>query len=908
MTGFAFAHGTVDDMTSPTRMPVHLLALKKPAEPVSASDSALRSAIVNVANYYLRMARTKSPAEMEAIIWGNDSIDGVDHGESCAAFASLTLALGAQATGQDSWVAGGTTYPWPLHQWADVRVDPNPASPGIISVLQDAQAHQRWHPLGDGYQPQPGDWVLFDGHVEVVTRYSGGVLYTIGGDSSPNLSVNAHTFSGPLAAQGVTGFVNNGELLSASSPANSGSANSGAAAGGSAGGSAVGSAVGGAATADETGGIQEQGQPAVVTASAGEAAVPGIQTATLTSRASQMANAGRTAGRSTATGSGTARGRGTAARKGTARMVNTAGGSGSGGMQSVVTMPGVLAGAGMVAGNGATASAHMASAAAGGNSAAGHGNQPQTGSSARPGSAARTGSATRGSTARRASNTGRAGTAAKAGTGPRAGKGQRAGTSAIPGLQAVDSAFGGSSAPATPSYTRNNPPASASHVPGTASQQAFISQIAPGAMAAQSRYGIPAAVTIAQAIDESGWGQSALAIRDNNLFGIKGTGPAGSDVLPTQEFENGQWVTVSAAFRVYHNVAESIADHGELLATGPSYQQAMADRHLPDAFATDLTGVYATDPQYGSNLIAIMRLYNLYRYDSAAPAAALPAAQGGSGTPGGNVSQGLTVGQSGAFSQGGLVGQGAATGHDLTGSQGGATIPGVLDAYTTASGPTAPAAHEPVQRAQQTAKRPGPRVTPRRTQASARRGKYVPQIPQAVTTAFITSAKGPLTRAEPLYDDVASRSGIRWELLAACDWMQCQAQPRYSPVHGEKLGTVNADRTVYRTKSEALAQCAGELIELAMAVYWIDITARRPLSVSDLAKVFCAFRWGGLLKLHGISAMEFPYSVEGLTAQHVKMRWPDIKDPNTPDKPGTRFRMPFGAVPVVLSLGYPALA
>ena len=427
-------------------------------------------------------------------------------------------------------------------------------------------------------------------------------------------------------------------------------------------------------------------------------------------------------------------------------------------------------------------------------------------------------------------------------------------------------------------------------------------------MAAQSRYGIPAAVTIAQAIDESGWGQSALAIRDNNLFGIKGSGPAGSDVLPTREFQNGQWVTTSAAFRVYHNVAQSIADHTELLATGPSYQQAMADRHLPDAFATDLTGVYATDPQYGSNLIAIMRLYNLYRYDTAAPSAPQVAAQGATADPGATANLGGTVGQAGAFGQGGTVGQGAAVSHDGTGSQGAATIPGVLDAYTTGPDRTATAAQTPVQRAAQPGQRPGPRVAPRRAQAGARVSRYVPQIPQAVTTAFVTSAKAPLSRAEPLYDDVASHSGIRWELLAACDWMQCQAQPRYSPVHGEKLGTVNSDRTVYRTKSEALAQCAGDLIELAMAVYWIDITARRPLSVRDLAKVFTAFRWGGLLKLHDISAMEFPYSVAGLTVQHTKMRWPDIKDANAPDKPGTRFRMPFGAVPVVLCLGYPALA
>ena len=167
---------------------------------------------------------------MEALIWQNDSIDGVDHGESCAAFASLTLESGAQATGQQSWVTGGSTYPWPVHSWVDSRVDPNPQSPGVISILQDAQAHDRWHPLGDGYTPQPGDWVLFDGHVEVVTNYAGGVLYTIGGDSMPNMSVNAHQYDGPLAAQGVAGFVNNGVLLSAVSQTSGGVHNQAAAA------------------------------------------------------------------------------------------------------------------------------------------------------------------------------------------------------------------------------------------------------------------------------------------------------------------------------------------------------------------------------------------------------------------------------------------------------------------------------------------------------------------------------------------------------------------------------------------------------------------------------------------------------------------------------------------------------
>jgi len=418
--------------------------------------------------------------------------------------------------------------------------------------------------------------------------------------------------------------------------------------------------------------------------------------------------------------------------------------------------------------------------------------------------------------------------------------------------------------------------------------------VAPGAIAAEQRYGIPAAVTIAQAIDESGWGQSELATADHNLFGIKGTGPAGSDLRPTREYENGAWVTRDAPFRVYHNIAESIDDHGRLLATDAAYQHAMASRHLPDAFATALTGVYATDPDYGSNLITLMRLYHLYRYDATtptAPTAGTP--QPGASQPGASQAAVPGVPATGAPAAGEPAGAGGIPG-----------VAGALAAGAVGTRATTRSARRDSSRKRD--QRPGPRIAPRGPLAKARR--YVPRIPYPVAADFAATARGPLTRAQPLYQDVAGRAGIGWELLAACDWMQCQARSRYSPVHGEKIGTVNPDGTVFRTRSAALAQCASELIDLAGAVYLIDLAGRRALSVLELANVFAAFRWGGLLEAHGISAMEFPYSVAGLTIQHLKMRWPDIDDPYAPDKPGARFRLPFGAVPVVLSLGYRAAA
>jgi flagellum-specific peptidoglycan hydrolase FlgJ len=1026
VTGFSFVPHSPADLMSPTSMPVRLMALERSVQPAASGDAALRSAIVNIASYYLRMAQGKTPAEMEAIIWQHDSVDGVDHGESCAAFASLTLELAAQVVGQQSWVTGGTSYPWPLHKWADVRVDLNPSSPNVISVLQDAEAHGRWHPLGDGYQPRPGDWVLFDNHVEVVTKYADATLYTIGGDSLPNFSVNAHEYPAPLAADGVAGFVNNGDLPTPGALAASGTS--------------------GAATASKGG---------TAAAVAGSAAIPGATPVAAPGGGHSQPREHRPSSSTTAAAAHVSRAvptiPGTAAAG--APAASTAGASDD---AAIPGTPAPASGETPPARSGTTARpAHADHGSYGGHGGhggdGGHGGQPAARAVAAadvPGTDELSGR-----------------TAAAHVT--------TAGAAAIPGVAQRGSGT------ATP-YRRHQPPHSTAPVQDTSAQQAFIDEVSSGAMATQQRYGVPAAVTIAQAIDESGWGQSLLATQDNNLFGIKGDGPAGSDAQPTQEYQNGQWVTINAAFRVYDNVAQSIDDHAELLATSGYYTQAMTDRNNPDEFANALTGVYATNPDYGSDLIQLMQQYDLYRYDApatgagagaAASAPARAAAKSDRPAPQPSV-PGLmpTASASPTPTPAPSVSASSSPGPTPTGTTHPAPWPTPTPTPSTpatpaptpmptpstpatptpttptpatptpatpapatptpttptpttptpthtprparsgslaasASRPAPPTSRTPESR---TSRTPEPRTAEPRTSRTAeprtsrtaeprtsrtaeprtsrtaeprvsrtheadwvagsavlmgtglgelrRRSKRAPRgepadaqdqlvsttisstlagfvdrppaedrawpappdpdrppvrryqqrLPTSVKNDFVAMARGPLLYGELLYRDIAGSVGLSWELLAACDWMQCQARPRYSPVHGEKLGALNHDGTVYWSRSEALEQCARDLVDLAGAVYGIDLAGQLQLSVADLARVFAAFRWGGLLKRHRTSAMEFPYSVAGLTVQHTNMRWPNIGEPNTPDKPGTRFRKPFGAVPIVLSLHYPA--
>jgi flagellum-specific peptidoglycan hydrolase FlgJ len=899
ITGFSVTPHSPADMPKASPAQIRLLALRQMAKPASTAEVTFRSAIVDAAKYYLRLAQHNTPAEMEALIWEHDSRNGVDHGESCAAFASLTLELASRVVGRDSWVTGGTSYPWPLHEWADVRVDPNPASPGIVSVQQDAQAHGRWHPLGDGYTPQPGDWVLFDGHVEVVTGYSSGVLSTIGGDSLPNFSVNAHQYTGSLAADGVAGFVDNDEQAPAAGAA------------GSAGHAAANPVS--ADAAQDGAGSERTNQ-----AAAGSAAIPGLTAHpdTRTAPIPAQSHGHRRGPRPAA-----ARPKPTKAhphRSGRSQGFAAAGAD----VRTEADVPGAV----------------------------------------RFGPAAEFQKATRGA-------------------------------ASIPG--ASEQAGGALAKPDAPHH-RFQPPADAAPVQLSSAQRAFIATVAPGALAAQRQYGVPASVTIAQAIDESGWGQSGLATKAHNLFGMKGNGPAGSDTQLTEEYEDGHWQVTIASFRAYHDVAQSIEDHGKLLATSGYYQAAMARSDDPDAFASALTGVYATDPQYGQTLISLMRQYNLYEYNhqapaktvtpdtsSASPGPARPAKPGTASIPGAAAASGpgsRSAGGQGTAGHGttgrGTTGQGT-TGHGgrpLRGAPGpgttspgrGSTSPGrrgtaparspwpgsaappaaPIASASTPSSSLAPAAAPPIAPPSASTSVPvrakPPATTPRTRPSKARRSgsqdkaatatllvkqtpaphvrqartpavrtpapRYDVPLPRVVKNSFVAVARTPILRSESLYQDVAGEFGLPWELLAACDWMQCESKPRHSPVHGERLGTRNHDGTVYHTKSQALAQCAEDLTSLADQVYGIDLTSRKCLSIRDLANVYAAFRWGALLRTHKTSAMEFPYSVAGLTVYKINMRWPGIDEPSAPDKPGSRFKRPFGAVPVVLALDYPATA
>lgn len=145
-------------------------------------------------------------------------------------------------------------------------------------------------------------------------------------------------------------------------------------------------------------------------------------------------------------------------------------------------------------------------------------------------------------------------------------------------------------------------PAAANAPPSTAAQR--IADAIAASKESEARLGIPALVTFAQWAQESGWGKKMSG--KNNPFGIKArAGEAGTDVV-THEVINGKRVKMVQRFADYESLADAFSAHARLLANGKPYAKARTHLDDPFAFADALTGVYATDPKYGSKLKKIM--------------------------------------------------------------------------------------------------------------------------------------------------------------------------------------------------------------------------------------------------------------------------------------------------------------
>ena len=146
---------------------------------------------------------------------------------------------------------------------------------------------------------------------------------------------------------------------------------------------------------------------------------------------------------------------------------------------------------------------------------------------------------------------------------------------------------------------------------GGSLQERYIAKYTDIAVEEMFRSGVPASITLAQGLLESGAGTSKLAVEGNNHFGIK-CGPTWEGrSMKADDDRPGE------CFRVYDSAEESYRDHSDFLR----YQERY--KFLFDLYITDYKGWalglkaagYATDPEYPSKLITIIERYKLYDLD-----------------------------------------------------------------------------------------------------------------------------------------------------------------------------------------------------------------------------------------------------------------------------------------------------
>ena len=139
--------------------------------------------------------------------------------------------------------------------------------------------------------------------------------------------------------------------------------------------------------------------------------------------------------------------------------------------------------------------------------------------------------------------------------------------------------------------------------------EAYITQFKKIALEQERQYGIPASITLAQGILESGAGKSGLTRNANNHFGIKAYGGWTGRVYLAWDDE-----ATKSKFRYYNTAAESFRDHAEFLKNNARYRELFTKSVFDyRGWANGLQRAgYATSPTYAKALIGYIDAYKLY--------------------------------------------------------------------------------------------------------------------------------------------------------------------------------------------------------------------------------------------------------------------------------------------------------
>ncbi len=149
----------------------------------------------------------------------------------------------------------------------------------------------------------------------------------------------------------------------------------------------------------------------------------------------------------------------------------------------------------------------------------------------------------------------------------------------------------------------------------------FIQSILPYAKSIEQKYGIPTSVLIGQAINESSGGKytpkdSKTGKESYNLFGVKGTGTAGSVQSISPEYENGTKVYKTSSFQAYNNYGESLEAYAKFLTGNDRYASALKKNDGYSVIQGIASSGYATNPNYAREVMNHMDYYNLTQYDN----------------------------------------------------------------------------------------------------------------------------------------------------------------------------------------------------------------------------------------------------------------------------------------------------